>query len=169
MEKGFRGATVDELCLRCGLTKPTLYYYFHDKENLFVQVLQHQLRDFHAIIEQPGRLSDRLQRIAVSILVSFPTAYNVLLRDRELLKTPESLRLIRDAFHREMFGPLIALMQAGIDNAELRSDSAETLSLVFLGIINNFIGRPAEQSLDKAVLAERLVDYFLNGAQARSL
>ncbi len=24
-QKGYRGVTVDELCLRCGITKPTLY------------------------------------------------------------------------------------------------------------------------------------------------
>ncbi|MBV5350315.1 helix-turn-helix transcriptional regulator, partial [bacterium] len=35
-QKGYRGVSVDEICLRCGITKPTLYYYFKDKENLFV-------------------------------------------------------------------------------------------------------------------------------------
>ena len=29
-QKGYRGATVDEICERCHLTKPTLYYYFND-------------------------------------------------------------------------------------------------------------------------------------------
>jgi AcrR family transcriptional regulator len=165
MEKGYRGTTVDELCLRCGLTKPTLYYYFHDKENLFVQVLQHQLRGFHAVIEQPGLLSDRLQRIAVNILESFPREYTVLLRDREHIKDPANLRLIREAFHQEMFGPLIALMHNGIESGELDPDGsdAETLSLVFLGVINNFIGRANEMSLDRVVLAERLTNYFLKG------
>jgi AcrR family transcriptional regulator len=168
MEKGFRGATVDELCRRCKLTKPTLYYYFQDKEHLFVSVLQHQLRGFHHIIEQPGSLSEQLQRIAVSILASFPTEYRVLLRDREHIKDPANQRLIREAFHSELFGPLIALMQAGIARGELEPDRPETLSRVFLGIINNFIGRPAQQSGDPAALAAQLVRYFLGGAQKRT-
>ena len=45
-QKGYRGVSVDELCLRCRLSKPTLYYYFQDKENLFVQVLQYKLQGF---------------------------------------------------------------------------------------------------------------------------
>jgi AcrR family transcriptional regulator len=164
MEKGYRGATVDELCLRCGLTKPTLYYYFHDKENLFVQVLQHQLRGFHAVIERPGSLRDTLQQIAVSILESFPTEYTVLLRDREHIKDPGNLLRIRDAFHQEMFGPLINLMRGGIESGGLEAGDPETLSLIFLGVINNFIGRANEQNLDRAALAEKLTYYFLSGA-----
>jgi TetR/AcrR family transcriptional regulator, mexJK operon transcriptional repressor len=168
MEKGYRGTTVDELCRRCGLTKPTLYYYFQDKENLFVCVLQHQLRGFHAVIEQPGTLTEQLQRIATSILVSFPTEYTVILRDREHLKNPDNLKRIRDAFHSEMFGPLIALMQAGVERGELEPDRPDTLSRVFLGIINNFIGRPARQSGDPNALAALLVRYFLGGAQKKT-
>lgn len=165
VEKGYRGTTVDELCLRCGLTKPTLYYYFHDKENLFVQVLQYQLRGFHTVIEQPGSLAERLQRIALSILESFRTEYTVLLRDREHIKKPENLRGIRDAFHGEMFGPLIALMQTGIERGELSGNDPEMLSLIFLGAINNFIGRAAEMKLDNPALAGMLTHYFLNGAK----
>lgn len=33
---GYRGASIDELCRRCDLTKPTLYYYFGNKERLFI-------------------------------------------------------------------------------------------------------------------------------------
>ena len=61
-QKGYRGVTIDELCLNCGLSKPTVYYYFQDKENLFVQVLKYKLHGFHSVIEQPGTLATRLQR-----------------------------------------------------------------------------------------------------------
>lgn len=90
-QKGYRGVTVDELCLRCKLSKPTLYYYFKDKENLFVNVLQYKLRGFHAAAEQPGSLAERLERVATTILDSFQTEYSTLLHDREHLKKPENL------------------------------------------------------------------------------
>ena len=70
-QKGYRGVTVDELCACCQLSKPTLYYYFQDKENLFVQVLQYKLHGFHAAAEQPGTLPERLQAVARLILDSF--------------------------------------------------------------------------------------------------
>ena len=165
-QKGYRGVTIDELCARCELTKPTLYYYFKDKEHLFVSVLQYRLKGFHEIIDQPGPLVQRLERIAVSILESFQAEYNVLLRDREHLKDPEALAQIRDAFHRELFGPLIHLMQDGIDGGELVESSPQVLSLIFMGIVNNFIGHAAEFHTDNAGLAHDLVNKFLKGVQA---
>ena len=164
-QKGYRGATIDELCLRCGLSKPTLYYYFRDKENLFVQVLKYKLHGFHRVIEQPGPLTDRLQRVAASILESFQSEYSTLLRDREHLKRPENLLGIREAFRSEMFAPLTSLMLLGIQQGELEQEDPELLTLVFLGIINNFIGKQAELKMEKAALAEKLTVYFLKGVK----
>ncbi len=166
-QKGYRGVTVDEVCLRCGITKPTLYYYFQDKENLFVQVLQYRLHGFHKEVERPGSLAERLGYVATNILASFQTEYSVLLRDREHLKKPENLNKIREAFRGELFGPLYSLMQAGIDHGELAPDNPEVLTLIFLGIVNNFIGKAAELGLDNAALAGKLTAYFLDGTKNR--
>ncbi len=166
-QKGYRGVTVDELCLRCGITKPTLYYYFQDKENLFVQVLHYRLRGFHHEVERPGSLADRLQYVAATILESFQAEYSALLRDREHLKKPENLNKIREAFRGELFGPLSGLMKTGIDQGELAPDNPEVLTLIFLGIVNNFIGKSADLGVDNAALARKLTAYFLNGARKR--
>ena len=164
-QKGYRGVTIDELCLNCGLSKPTVYYYFQDKENLFVQVLKYKLHGFHSVIEQPGTLATRLQRVAANILESFDHEYTMLLRDREHLKRPENLRGIRDAFRGELFGPLAGLMQSGIQQGELEGDDPDLLTLVFLGIINNFIGKQLEMKMDTAALSEKLTTYFLKGVR----
>ena len=164
-QKGYRGVTVDELCALCQLSKPTLYYYFQDKENLFVQVLQYKLHGFRTVAEQPGTLTERLQAVAVMILDSFQSEYSTLLRDREHLKKPENLNKLREAFRSELFGPLIATMQLGIDQGELKRDDPETLTLIFMGMINNFIGKAAEMKLDNAALARKIIAYFLEGAK----
>ena len=163
-QKGYRGVTVDELCLRCGITKPTLYYYFNDKENLFVQVLQHRLEGFHKEVDRPGSLEERLRYVAANILESFQTEYSTLLRDREHLKKPENLNRLRDSFRGELFGPIFSLMQGGIDQGLLRPDNPEVLTLIFLGIVNNFIGKAAELGVDNPALARKLTAYFLSGA-----
>jgi AcrR family transcriptional regulator len=163
-QKGYRGVSMDELCARCRLTKPTLYYYFQDKETLFVQVLQHKLHGFRTAAEAPGSLAERLQAVAAAILDSFQTEYSVLLRDREHIKRPEHQLQIREAFHAEMFGPLNALMQDGIERGELLPAAPQTHTLVFLGIINNFIGRAAEMGLSTDALSTTLTRYFLKGA-----
>ena len=163
--KGFRGVSLDELCLQCSLTKPTVYYYFHNKENLYVQVLRYKLRGFHQVIEQPGTLIERLERIAASILESFQVETSVLMRDRQYIKRPQALQQIKDAFHSELFGPLIALMRQGIEQGNLNGDNPEMLTLIFLGSVNNFIGKAGEMQLTNTDLARQLTSYFLNGAK----
>lgn len=166
-QKGYRGVSVDELCLRCELTKPTLYYYFQDKENLFVQILQYKLHGFREVIERPGSLSERLEAVAAEVLNSFQTEYTAILRDREHLKKLESMQRIRDAFHDELLGPLIALMQENIAAGRLRGGDPRALTLIFLGSINNFIGKAEELSSDHRQLARMVTDYFLEGARSR--
>lgn len=164
-QKGYRGLTIDELCLRCGITKPTIYYYFQDKENLFVQVLTHKLHGFHTVIDQPGPLPERLQRVAASILENFEADTNALLHDREHLKNMTNLGRVRDAFHSELFAPMIALMRSGIQSGELHGDDPEMLTRIFLGIINSFIRRSSDPAMDIHALSVTLTDYFLKGAQ----
>ncbi|WP_395686239.1 TetR family transcriptional regulator C-terminal domain-containing protein [Aestuariivirga sp.] len=43
---GFRGATVDQIAAKCGLSKPNLLYYFRRKEDIYVAVLEHTLHDW---------------------------------------------------------------------------------------------------------------------------
>lgn len=162
-QKGYRGVTVDEICARCNLTKPTLYYHFHDKEGLFVTVLQRQLHLFHDVLQQPGGIEDRLKRMAVAVLENFQTQYTVLLHDREHIQKPENQRAVREAFRGYLFNPLRSLMQSGLDSGALRGRNAEMLTLMFLGIVNNFINRPAEAGLDTASLAAELTTLFLEG------
>jgi TetR/AcrR family transcriptional regulator len=40
---GFRGATIDKIAARCGLSKPNLLYYFKGKEDLYHAVLERTL------------------------------------------------------------------------------------------------------------------------------
>ncbi len=165
--KGYKGVTVDEICERCNLTKPTLYYYFHDKEDLFVTVLQRQLRFFYDVFQQPGSVEDRLQLLAAAVLDHFQTPYTVLMHDREHIQKAENQRAVKDAFRGYLFNPLSALMQTGLDSNVLRGRNAEILTLVFLGIINNFINRSVEGGLDVTSLAAELTDLFLEGASKK--
>ena len=45
---GFRGATVDQIAMKCGLSKPNLLYYFRRKEDLYAAVLEQTLTQWLA-------------------------------------------------------------------------------------------------------------------------
>jgi TetR/AcrR family transcriptional regulator len=43
---GYRGATVDQISAKAGLSKPNLLYYFRRKEDIYVAVLEHTLDEW---------------------------------------------------------------------------------------------------------------------------
>lgn len=165
--KGYHGVSVDELCQRCGLTKPTLYYYFHDKENLFIQVLLHQLHGFREILEADQPLSQRLELAAQAMLDSFSTSLTAMMRDLEHIQSSAHRRSLETAFHSELIGPLTALMIAGIDQGELATGDAGFYAWSFLGLVNTFVGRSQRLGLGQPALAWRITRLFLAGAAAR--
>jgi AcrR family transcriptional regulator len=162
-QKGYRGVSVDEICLRCGITKPTLYYYFKDKENLFVEVLLRRLRGFHEIIEQDGLIAQRLERIVIAMFDSFPANYSHLLHDLEHIKQQENAERVRKAFADELFTPVTTLMQSAVDAGQV-SGEAKFLSRIFLGVVESYISHAREFGDARQQLAKKLVAFFLKGA-----
>jgi len=162
-QKGYRGVSTDELCLRCGITKPTLYYYFQDKEDLFVEVLLHRLRGFHEVIEQAGDLEQRLERIAAAMLDGFQVNYAHLMHDLEHIKREENAARVRQAFADELLSPTTALMQSAVDAGEL-SGEAKFLAHLFMGMVESYIAHSREYG-DNQILANKLTTFFLKGAR----
>lgn len=46
-EKGFAGASTREIVEICGVTKPTLYYHFNSKDNLYRSILEDIFKQFN--------------------------------------------------------------------------------------------------------------------------
>jgi AcrR family transcriptional regulator len=163
-QKGYLGVSVDEICQSCGISKPTLYYYFKNKENLFVEVLLRRLKGFREVIEQDGLLEAKLERVATVMFDSFKKDYSYLVRDLEHIHLPENGQRVREAFAAELFFPMIALMQSGLE-AGLLSGDAKFLAQLFMGLVESYIARAGEYGLDNQTLAKRLVAFFLKGAR----
>lgn len=51
-EQGFRGATVDRIAARAGMSKPNLHYYFKRKQDLYLAVLWRTLEIWLEPLEQ---------------------------------------------------------------------------------------------------------------------
>lgn len=51
-EKGYRGTSMREIAKMAGVTKPTIYYYFKDKEDLFETILKDELSELLRSVEE---------------------------------------------------------------------------------------------------------------------
>ena len=161
--KGYRGASLDEVCRRCQITKPTLYYYFQDKETLYIQTMLHQLRGYRSILEEDTPLAERLTRFAQAMLDNFRVDLSAMLRDMEHIGDKGYRRLINEAHQTELVEPITAAMQAGIQRGELRSGDSALYAWTFFGLVNTFIQSRHGLEQDNATLARLLVDLFLRG------
>ena len=136
---GYRGTSVDELCLRCGITKPTLYYYFGNKETLFIQVLARQLHGFRSILDTDRPLVEHLTELTQAMLTVFKTDIGSMMRDMEHVKEQALHDSMNSSFRRELFDPLTRTMQDGIERGELRQSDSEFYAWIFLGLVNTFV------------------------------
>ena len=73
VNKGYATTRVREIVEAAGVTKPALYYYFKNKEGLYLELIQQAYRQFETMIEDEGaekgscreRISDLFGRILV--------------------------------------------------------------------------------------------------------
>lgn len=67
LEKGFTGASLDELAAAAGLNRPSLYAAFGDKEALYIATLRfygaRSIAGLDAILAGPGTIAQRLARV----------------------------------------------------------------------------------------------------------
>jgi AcrR family transcriptional regulator len=164
-QKGYRGVSMDELCEQCELTKPTVYYYFNNKENLFIEVLCHQLEKLHGVIDHPGTIEERLTAIAEAIFENFQGEFTHFLRDREHIRSDENRERIYKAFHINFYEPIIKLMADGVRQGDLVDHDPKMLALMYLGMINNFISQKNEFLSGYCQLSKQLTYLFINGVR----
>lgn len=73
--KGYAATSVRELVEAAGVTKPVLYYYFKNKEGLYLALLGDGLAEFHQVAEQarlaPGSVRERICGYCTALLDIF--------------------------------------------------------------------------------------------------
>ena len=159
-------ASVAELCRRCGITKPTLYYYFHDKETLFVHVILRQLRGYRGILG--GRSAARPAHRA---------------RRRHADQLCDGHRR-DDARHGARQGPgppgdgLPGVSAGGVRSPRGRFGSRSagrrdrsrrsSTRWAYLGLVNTFVGKSERLATPPEVIAQQLVALFFDGVHTEA-
>jgi AcrR family transcriptional regulator len=169
-ERGFDATSVREVVARAGCTKPTLYYYFRNKEDLFVQVLRESTAAFAAIVQEelsgPGTSRERFGRTLGAMLTY-------------LERDPVTLRLLTnaerhpdhgqpvfdfDSVRRQHMEICTELLRQGAARGELRPDiDIDEAALAFFGMVEHRLcaslqGRPLPPDY-----AEQALDFFFKG------
>jgi AcrR family transcriptional regulator len=178
MQLGYRAVSINDIVTAAKITKPTLYYYFSDKAELFTQMALQKLVAMHAAIDAALAgatiLSGQLTALAQVLLDTSDGDMRMLRHEMaEHLDQAHQDRL-GQAFQRHLFLPIYTVMQQGIARGELAGRSAAELTMLFLGLMEAFHGYTDQiehmntagqfgQFRPHVFAPEALVGLFLNG------
>ncbi|MEW6238888.1 MAG: TetR/AcrR family transcriptional regulator [Candidatus Omnitrophota bacterium] len=173
--QGFDGASIREIADAAGVTKPVLYYYFKNKEDLYIWLIRDAydflLKHLKEIIDGEGDFHQKLKKLHQAYL-DISSQYE------------DTTRLLFSAaFAPRRSAPAIDIMELervhidilkvffekGIESGAIQNISPEEAVYHFFGSLNVYImyrllqGRPYPENL-----AEKLNRYVLYGIGGRN-
>ncbi|MGD8860095.1 MAG: TetR/AcrR family transcriptional regulator [Myxococcales bacterium] len=172
-ERGYNATSVRAVVEHAGCKKPTLYYYFANKEHLFLEVIESSCAQLNALVESAlateGNVRQRLHRALSAYLAHVredPTLLRLLMTAE---RHPEQGQPFFDfdALRQHHVEGLRAIFEEGVQRGELRADlDMEEAVLALFAIIDHRLvlslhGRPLPGDLPA-----RLLDLFFHGVGA---
>jgi len=185
-ERGYREATVQEICEKAGANVAAVNYYFRDKESLYVEALRHasalalEAFPLHGALPPGAPAEDRLRaHVAATIRRIFsegPPSYFHLMMVKEMAEpvgAPEAvIRDLLSPLRNNMESVLGELMGEGVDSETLRMCAFSVVSqLLFFGfnrLAREWMFRPRSRGQAPSVehLIEHITRFSLAGIRA---
>ncbi len=178
---GYAGLSMRELAQASGLAKATIYHYFQDKEEIFRQVMERDMRLVHAhILAAIDKETSSLGKLQAFIYTYFSLVHErrtiIMSVMREISKNKELFREVICAHRHTHLSPLMDLIQQGIDEGVFRPVNVEYTTYSLLGMLNSLAVFPlfGEESLDaqtneeesQRAATEHILQLILGGIQA---
>lgn len=172
-ERGYGATSVREVVEAAGCKKPTLYYYFQNKEQLYLEVIRTSVQAWTAVVDtalaEGGTVHARLLNSLSAYLDrvrSHPVELKLLMSAEQHPERGQP-HYDFDAVRQYHIDQVTAVLSEGVHRGELRDDfDFEEAALALFGMIDHRLnlflhGRPLPQDLP-----QRLLDLFFNGVRA---
>jgi TetR/AcrR family transcriptional regulator len=167
--KGYAATTVREIVAEARVTKPVLYYYFHNKEGLYSEIIQTAATRYGLLLDEAlqkkGTAVNRLLHLADRVLSLFMEQIEVARLAYSIYYGPAqgAPSFDFDDYHRRFHSLVTDLVKAGIANREFRRGRAEDITWMVLGAVNvaleTQLSHP-ELGLDRRGLRQTLKLFF---------
>lgn len=168
-EKGFRGASLDEVAERLGVTRQALYYYFPRKHDLLLAICDDLISYLQEVVQEARQSSDEpVERLRAMVeayvygVASRPTYSAVVTRDFTFLP-PKEERRVR-VLRREITEQFLEAMEEAI-SAGAAKDVPPTVSVSLILGSANWVYRWFRPSaaMSPRDLARMAADLLLDG------
>ncbi len=171
-ERGYNGVSMREISETTGLSKPTIYYYFGNKEGIYSSLVDAGLHfgssEFQSLLAQDLSVKQKIigiAKIRFQQVLQFPEFAKFFLR---LYTSTEKLpfldNFIKEAGVRRQL--LIRLIEEGVTRGEFGTNANPQLAAeIFMGAMMHFILNQlnSKETLLSDKLAEDIVELLFKG------
>ncbi len=188
MQDGYRGISMRQIAEAVGVTKAALYYHFHDKEDLFIAIVEQYLLEMSALIDQVTALGsgaagsgaagsgaagagarEQVSELVRRILAQPPEQRSIIrLASQELGNIhPHHRARFLALYHDRFVGRITALLQMGMSRGELRTMDPNVATWSLLGMMYPYFHpTPPTQSAPTPALIDQLLQIYFDGMAA---
>jgi TetR/AcrR family transcriptional regulator len=171
VEKGYASTSVREIVEAAGVTKPTLYYHFENKEGLFLALMRPVLGEFQALLTElqaaPGSPWERLKKLCLGVFLFCEERRPMLRLVYSLYYGPPqgAPEFDYDASFHILLEAIEDLVRVAVDAGEMRAVPIEDTALAILAVTDTSmeiaLNHP-ERKMTAACL-ERQIDLLFEG------
>ena len=167
-ERGFAGTSLQDIADALGVTRPALYHYVANKDELLGRLVAEITAEPAVLLEEINKRTDlepaeRLRRMVTAIAehqAAAPERFRLLIRSEAEL--PEPLSNEYDRGRRQVLKEFVKVLQGGIDAGAFRPMDPRVGALGIIGMVNWMAWwyRPDRDGPD--AVAQRLADMAVN-------
>ena len=155
--QGFDATSIRQIAAEARITKPVLYYYFKNKRDLFLSLLEEAVAPLCDEVERiaagHGTPRDRMTRIIAAVLrfaEKRPDEFRLLHRAVE--RREREVQVLAQKYFRRNFRAISGVLQEGVERGDFRSVNVPQATFSVIAILIYYLTR--EHVID-AILEER--------------
>lgn len=174
-QQGYNDVSIRDIAQACGMTNAALYYYFKNKEDLFLAMLQRDhAKSVAALLEAangPGDLRADLEQLVAryaEITCERRQSFQMLWRDVKQMEDVHARKMFGEMQH-ELMRPLVERLTIAQAAGEIKTGDVRLYARLLHGMMmamthDGKTGRPTRVTSKEV---ELVVDVFLNGTKER--
>lgn len=171
-ERGYHNTSLDDIAAALGVTKPTIYYYVPNKEQLLFECFLAGLEPIRAALRRaeqaPGRGGDRLREVIRDYAIAIASEYGwCMVRAEHQDLGPDLSAQVR-ALKSEIDRGIRRLLQAGISDGSIAVANPKLAAFAIAGALN-WIAHwyRAGRTLTADEIADAFVQFLEHGLAPR--
>ncbi len=172
--QGYSATSMNQVAEACGVSKPSLYHYVRDKDQLLVEIAEGHVAKLNALVDEvqrePREPEARVRRLIEAFLEVYAdsqAAHRVLTEDVKFLQDADRVRVL--AAQRAVVAGFADAVAAARPEL-LHADLLKPVTMLLFGMMNwMFTWLQPDGRLTHAAMAPVVADLFFGGLHAVSL